>query len=148
MRWIRATIAVALCLFAVACSPAKPPAGRWEGTYETSDTMIAVRLEIAADGSVYLSAPDAMNLGADADPDALRQRLAAELVEKWSEVQPRKFDFDGKTFRKPGGFAPQMEWDSASRRMTVIIYLERRPGIRVPLHAVQDFSANPWPTTS
>lgn len=148
MRWIRATIAVALCLFAFACSSAKPPAGRWEGTSESFDVIIAVRLEIAADGSVYLSAPDALDLGADADRATLRQGLAAELNDKWSQVQPRKFDFDGKTFRKPGGFAPQMEWDPASRRMTVIIYLERRPGIRVPLHAVRDFSADPWPTTS
>lgn len=148
MGWLKGAFAAALCLSAFACSAAKPPAGRWEGTYESSDVMIAVRLEIAADGTVYLIAPDAMDFGADADPGALHQRLAQELSEKWGEVSPRKFDFDGKTFRKPGGFAPQMEWDASANRVTVIVYLERRPGIRVPLHAVRAFSADPWPTTS
>jgi hypothetical protein len=134
----------------LACSKTPPPAGRWEGTYDAADVIVAVRLEIDAKGNIYLSAPDAMNFPAVSEDErsAMHQRLAQGLASGWSDVTSRSYEFDGQIFRKPGGVAPQMEWDSGSKRMTVIVYLERRPGIRIAMRAVSEFSDNPWSTTS
>src|SRR5690242_8606318 len=151
MRIVAAALVTGLCLAgAFACSKAHPPAGRWEGTYESSDVMVAARVEIDSSGNVYVSAPDAMNFPAPGEDEraAMHARLAQGLADAWGEVQPRRYDFDGQTFRKAGGIAPQMEWDARTKQMTLIVYLERRPGIRIALHAVSDFSADPWSTTS
>jgi hypothetical protein len=146
---MRTAILLALALWIGAgygCSKAHPPAGRWEGTYESGDAMVAARVEIDSSGNVYVSAPDAMNFPAPSEDEraAMHARLAQGLASAWADVQPRHYDFDGSVFRKPGGIAPQMEWDARAKRMTLIVYLERRPGIRIPLHAVSDFSADPW----
>ena len=151
MRILTAALAVGLCLAgAFACSRAHPPVGRWEGTYESNDAMVAARVQIDSSGNVYVSAPDAMDFPPPSEDQraAMHARLAQGLANAWGEVQPRHYDFDGSVFRKPGGIAPQMEWDARAGQMTLIVYLERRPGIRIPLRAVSDFSPDPWSTTS
>jgi hypothetical protein len=148
MRAALAAFLSGLCLLSlVACSGTKaPPIGRWEGVYETPDTMVVVRLEITNKGDIYLSAPNALDImttPADQRP-AMREHLTDELVQSWSAVVPRPMDFDGRVFRKPGGIAPQMEWNPQSKQMTVVLYFGRQPALRVPLRAVSDFSADPW----
>jgi len=147
MRVLAAAIFSALCLATLAgCSASKqPPIGRWEGTYETDDDMVVVRVEILSSGSIYLSAPDAMDIAAVPanQRGPMRERLASSLAESWGEVEPRTFDFDGRVFRKPGGIAPQMEWNPDSKTMTVVIYLGMKTA-RIPLRQVKDFSADPW----
>lgn len=138
-----AALAVLIALALGACSHPKPPAGRWEGVYESSDTMLAARLEIEEDGQVRVSAPDLLDVGPD-DRDAAREKLAADLAAEWERVAPRKMDFDGETFRKPGGIAPQMVWKKKSKQMWLVVYLGTRPGLSVPMRAVSDFSDNPW----
>jgi len=148
MRAHLAAIVAGLCLLAVsACSNTKaPPVGRWEGVYETQDVMVAVRLEISSKGEIYLSAPNALDIGATADQDrqVIRARLGEELAQSWSAAQPRPMDFDGRVFRKPGGVAPQMEWNPQSGQMTVVLYFGTRPALRVPLRSVPQFSTDPW----
>ena len=148
MRAYMAVIISALCLVAVsACSNAKPPpVGRWEGVYEAPDEMVVVRLEITPKGDIYLSAPNALDVlatPADQRP-AMRAHLTDELVQGWSAVTPRPLDFDGRMFRKPGGVAPQMEWNPQSKQMTVVLYFGMHAALRVPLRAVSDFSQDPW----
>ena len=136
-------VTLALC----ACSQnQQPPQGRWEGTYETDDTMIAARVEVTADGQVRVSAPDLLNIGGSNDDDrkAMRQQLADGLAGGWGSVAARPFDFDGHTFRKPGGIAPQMQWDPDKKQMTLVVYLGVQPAVDIPLHQVDDFSDNPW----
>lgn len=147
MRVFAAILVSVLCLTAAACSRHnQPPPGRWEGTYETGDTMIAARLEIDAKGNVFVSAPDAENFTDTPDARAaIRRNLAQGLAAGWSDVQPRTFDFDGTTFRKPGGVAPQITWDKSSNGMTLVVYLGMRNGISIPLRPVKDFSDDPWP---
>ncbi len=146
MRTLSALFIAGLCLAtAVACSKPKPPLGRWEGTFQSADTMIVARLEIDPDGAIYVSAPDALDISVNADRDSIRQRLTAGLAEAWGDVQPRVLDFDGRIFRKPGGVAPQLEWDPDSKEMTMIVYPGTQPSIRIKMRAVRDFSANPWP---
>jgi hypothetical protein len=145
-RAIAALFALA-CLAAVsACSHAAPPAGGWEGISDTNDAIIAARVEITAKGDIYMSALDAVNVGGASAEDraAIRQKLADGLNESWGSVVPRQMDFDGTTFRKPGGIAPQMEWDASANTMTLIVYLGTAPGIRIPLRAVKDFSPDPF----
>jgi len=140
-------ITIALAAVALAgCSKPAPPTGRWEGAYETGDTMVAARLEIEAGGRVRASAPDLSGIGAVAPQDriALREQLAATLDSGWDNVAPRDMEFDGDTFRKPGGVAPQMLWNG--KQMTMVVYLGKRQAIHIPLKAVNNFSDNPWPS--
>ena len=97
-------------------------------------------------GDIYLSAPDATDIGNAAAEDraAIRRKLAEGLSVAWGEVQPRQYDFDGRVFRKPGGVAPQLEWNPDQKSMMAVVYLGLRPSIRIPLHPVADFSSDPW----
>jgi hypothetical protein len=144
MRKIALAVLTALTL--VACSHATPPTGRWEGVYETNDTMIAARLEISADGLVKVSAPDLLGIGSASADDrtAMRQKLAGDLLASWGDVVPRKMDFDGEKFRKPGGIAPQMIWKEKSKQMLLVVYLGTQPSIRIAMKSVDDFSENPF----
>lgn len=143
MRQILALIFAAMAL--AACSKPAPPAGRWEGAYESGDTFITARLEIETDGQVRVSAPDVANAGVESDADRaeMRQNMAARLAGGWGEVAPRPMDFDGTVFRKPGGVAPQMAWDASAKAMTLYVYLGTQ-AIRIPLKPVTDFSDDPW----
>ena len=144
MRNLALVFLAALTLFS--CARTTPPAGKWEGTYESSDTMIAARLEIGADGLVKVSAPDLLNIGATPTEDrgGMRAQLAGDLAAAWSDVVPRKMDFDGETFRKPGGIAPQMIWKEKSKQMFLVVYLGTQPSIRIAMKSVGDFSDDPW----
>jgi len=142
-------IAVLLVLAVLAgCSKPAPPQGRWEGGYAANGTIIVARMEVEADGQVRVSAPDITNLqGARPEQFQLeREKLAADLASGWDSVAPRPFDFDGKTFRKPGGIAPQMVWDKASNQMTLELYIGANPALPVPLRPVDGFHDNPWPS--
>ncbi len=75
---------------------------------------------------------------------AMRQNMSARLAGAWGEVAPRPMDFDGTTFRKPGGIAPQIEWNAKTRRMTLYVYIGTQPVLKIPLHPVGDFTDNPW----
>lgn len=142
MRHLALAFLAALTL--LACSRTAPPTGRWEGTYETNGTMIAARLEITPDGLVKVSAPDLLDIGntPSDDREGMRARLAGDLAAGWSDVVPRKMDFDGETFRKPGGIAPQMVWKS--NQMWLVVYIGTQPSIRIPMRSVGDFSDDPW----
>ena len=135
--------ALAMALALTCCSHPAPPQGRWEGTYESDDTMLAARLEIEADGQVRVSAPDLLDVAPD-DRDAAREKLAADLAGGWDQVAPRKMDFDGETFRKPGGIAPQMVWKTKTHQMFLVVYIGTRPSFRIAMHQVGDFSDNPF----
>jgi hypothetical protein len=128
-----------------ACSKPTPPVGKWEGGYEGGGDLVAARVEVLPGGQVKVSAPDITNaMGPRDQVDELRARLAADLANSWSEVSPRSFDFDGTTFRKPGGIAPQMVWDKATNQMTLELFIGARPALPVPLRPVADFHDNPF----
>jgi len=136
-----AVVAAALA----ACGKSQPPVGKWEGGYESGGDLVVARVEILPSGQIKVMAPDYTNaVGSRARIEELRARLAASLANGWSEVTPRTFDFDGKTFRKPGGIAPQMVWDKASNHLTLQLYIGSRPAMPVPLRPVDDFHDNPW----
>lgn len=140
---MRKIVLLAALLGLTACSHPTPPQGRWEGTYESSDVTIAARLEIEADGQVRISAPDLLDIAPD-ERDAARAKLASDLDAAWDSVTPRPMDFDGETFRKPGGVAPQMIWKGKWKHMSLIVYLGTRPAITIPMRQVGDFSDNPF----
>jgi hypothetical protein len=128
------------------CSKPHPPKGKWEGGAERGGTLVAARVEVLTNGTVRVMAPDITNVaGPHERVKLLRERLASELATNWDDVKPRMFAFDGKTFRKPGGIAPQMEWDKATNQMTVILYIGANPGLPVVLRPVDSFHDNPWP---
>jgi len=144
MRKFAFVLVTALAL--LSCSHPAPPVGRWEGTYESDDVMVAVRLEIGSDGQVRVSAPDLQDIGAASAEERVqtRDKLATDLATGWESVAPRTMDFDGSVFRKPGGIAPQMIWKAKSRQMSVVVYLGTRPGAYIAMREVSDFSDSPW----
>jgi hypothetical protein len=140
-----AAVSLVLLVAVTACSKPSPPVGKWEGGYEMGGDLVAARVEVLPSGQVKVSAPDITNaMGPHDQIVELRARLAADLTNSWSEVAPRNFDFDGTTFRKPGGIAPQMVWDKASNQMTLELFIGARPALPVPLHPVSDFHDNPF----
>ena len=146
MRTFTRFLVLFLCLAGVAaCSHPKPPEGRWEGVYESDDMMVVARLEIGSNGTILVSAPNAQDIASLSEDDkaSTRQKLAEDLANGWDSMEPRTLDFDGTTFRKPGGVAPQMEWDDGNKHMTLIVYFGT-DSIRIAMHAVKDFSDNPW----
>jgi len=139
-----------VCLFAAsslalsACSNPLPPIGRWEGAYDDPGVIIVARLEINRDGDVRVSAPNAITSETVLTTDeraGLRRRLQAGLATSWPSVGPLPLDFDGRAFHRPGGVAPQLEWDDARKRMTLVFY-SGRASLRVPLTAVKDFGGS------
>jgi len=146
---MRKATAVLAFLMLTACSKPHPPQGKWEGGYASNGTLVAARVEIMADGLIKVSAPDITNME-NARPErlqAIREELAADLATAWDTVTPRPFDFDGKTFRKPGEFAPQMEWDKSSNQMTLELYIGANAALPIPLRPVDGFHDNPWPAS-
>lgn len=142
----RGLLAFLMVLLVAGCSRHTPPAGRWEGTYDSADAMVVARVEIDSKAGIRISAPNAENVGDNEDDRAaMRQHLAAGLASGWDEVEPRTMDFDGRIFRKPNGIAPQMMWEAGKKRMYLVVYLDKRPGMKIPLRAVDDFSDDPWP---
>jgi len=140
-----AAVFLAALVAVSACSKPTPPVGKWEGGTESGGTLVVARVEILPNGQVKIMAPDITNvMGPRERIDQLRARLSADLTNGWSEVQPRSFEFDGKTFRKPGGIAPQMVWDKSSNHMTLQLYIGARPAFPVPLRPVDDFHDNPF----
>ncbi len=134
-----------LAVVLAACSKPTPPVGKWEGGYESGGTVVAARVEVLPGGQVKVSAPDVTYITGNRDQiEELRARLSAGLVNGWSEVAPRSFDFDGTTFRKPGGLAPQMVWDKSSNQMTLELFIGAKPALPVPLRPVSDFHDNPF----
>ena len=131
----------------VACShPAHPPVGRWIGNYDTPDVMVDARLEITKDGIVRASAPDLLDVGeiSNATRAVMHARLADDLAESWDAAEPRSMDFAGRVFRKPGGVAPQMEWNPGTKQMKLVFYFGTKRSIRIPMRAVENFDSDPW----
>ena len=144
MRPVLALLFAAVAL--AACSKGPPPAGRWEGAYEDGTTFVAARLEIESDGTVRISAPDVVDpsIATEDDRAAMRQTMSERLAGAWGEVAPRPMDYDGTTFRKPGGIAPQIAWDPSQKIMTLYVYIGTHPALKIPLHPVGDFTNDPW----
>ena len=134
-----------LCLSLSACGDPSPPTGRWEGLYEDSGVIIVARLEIADSGKIRVSAPNAITGEGPLSPAeraGIVHQLQSRLATSWPAVTPLPLEFDGHVFRKPGGVAPQLEWDAGKKRMTMIYYSGNRNSVRVALTSVGEFGAS------
>jgi hypothetical protein len=126
------------------CAKPLPPAGHWQGAYEDSGLMIVARLEIDSAGKVRVSAPNAIaDVAAMSDRERadLRAHLESGLSQSWGSIAPLPLEFDGHIFHKPGGVAPQLEWQSGRKRMIMVFYSGNRASIRVPMERVDGFDA-------
>ncbi len=123
-----------------------PPTGRWMGHYESPSVMVDAWLEILPNGQVRISAPDLLYPGDPSDEERaeMRGRVASDLSDAWDEVALRRYDFDGHVFRKPGGIAPQMEWNAETHQMKLVFYFGTQHSIRIVMAPVKDFSEDPW----
>jgi hypothetical protein len=143
----RFAILLIAALALVGCSRQhEPPTGRWIGHYESPTVMVVAWLEILPGGDVRICAPDLLDIGQPTDEQraAMHSRLANDLSEAWGEIKVRRYDFDGRVFRKQGGFAPQMEWDPLTHNMKVVFYFGMQRSIRIQMQRVKDFNEEPW----
>lgn len=134
-------------LFLAACSRTpSPPAGRWIGHYESPSVMVVAWLEISPTGDVRVSAPDILDIGEPSEDQRLaaRHRLANQLFDDWGQVRARRYDFDGRIFRKHDGVAPQMEWNPNTKQMKLVFYFGMERSIRIVMQPVKDFGEDPW----
>lgn len=145
MRRFAILLMTGLLLTACSRTP-QPPVGRWVGNYESSVVMVDAWLEILPNGTVRICAPDILDVGDPSAEDrkAMHARLAQDLSDAWGEVKLRTYEFDGRIFRKPGGYAPQMEWNAKKHQMKVVFYFGTQKSIRIDMHPVKDFSEDPW----
>lgn len=146
MRRIFILLLAGLVMLAACSHNDQPPTGRWIGHLDTPDAMVVAWLEIFPDGKVKVSAPDILGVG-DVEDDQRRMlhaRLAQKLQSNWPLVEKRAMDFDGQVFRKPGGIAPQMEWNPSTREMKLVFYFGLQKSIRIKMRSVSDFKADPW----
>ena len=145
MRHSSTLVAVLGLVVLAACSSPRPPVGRWQGAYEDPNLVVVARLEIDSSGAVRVSAPNAMVEVTQMSKQQLadlRKRLDAGLAQSWSSVGPLPLEFDGHAFHKPGGVAPQLEWDDAGKKMILVFYSGSRASVHVPLDPVADFSSD------
>src|SRR5262249_37863349 len=143
MRSLVAAVIAIVLLAACSGSGPEPPVGRWEGFYSGAGVMIAARVEIGKGGRVRMSAPNAFMDFAnmpEADKADVQRRLMASLASDWAAARAHRLDFDGHTFRNPGGVAPQLEWDAGTNHMTMFVYPGTKPTVRIELEPVKDFS--------
>ena len=134
-------------LFISGCSEShKPPSGRWIGHLDSPAVMVDAWLEITPNGDVKVSAPDILDPGEPTDEqrEAAHKRLANQVYDDWGSVHARHYEFDGHTFRKPGGVAPQMEWDPSSQKMKLVFYFAMQRSIRIAMSEVKDFNQDTW----
>jgi hypothetical protein len=142
---LAAAALISVLLGLSACSKSPPPVGKWEGGYQAGGDIVVARVEVLASGQVKVMAPDVTDVPNSQDEiDRFRTQLSADLANDWPQVAPRDFDFDGSVFRKPGGVAPQMEWDKSTNQMTLDLFIGARPALPIPLHPVDDFHDNPF----
>jgi len=102
-------------------------------------------LAIDSSGVVRISAPNAMVDSVQKSKEEradLSKRPDAGLARSWSSVGPLPLEFDGHIFHKPGGVAPQLEWDNAAKKMVLVFYSGNRASVHVPLDSVPDFSSD------
>jgi hypothetical protein len=143
----RFAVLLILGLVLAACSKQhEVPAGRWIGHYESPSVMVVAWLEITSSGDVRISAPDYLDIGEPSDEarDAAHRKLSSQLSDDWGQVQPRRYEFDGRIFRKPGGFAPQMEWNPKTHQMKVVFYFGMQRSVHIPMTPVKEFNEDPW----
>jgi hypothetical protein len=145
MRRFAILLMVALAL--AACSKQHvPPAGRWIGHFESPSVMVVAWLEISPSGDVRVSAPDYLDIGEPTAEvrDAAHKKLSSQLSDDWGAVQPRHYDFDGHTFRKQGGVAPQMEWNPKTQQMKLVFYFGMQRSMHIPMTPVKEFTEDSW----
>jgi hypothetical protein len=143
----RFAILLVAALVLAACSKHHtPPTGRWIGHFESPTVMVVAWLEILPGGDVRVSAPDLLDIGEPDDTQRamMHSRLANDLSDAWGEVQLRRYDFDGRVFRKPGGVAPQMEWNPLTHEMKLVFYFGMQRSMRIPMQRVKNFNDDPW----
>ena len=80
MQRFYSAVLACLCLAAVAgCSRhVPPPVGRWEGTYDSGSTIVAARMEVTPKEQIYVSAPNAENIGSMSAEDHAAVRQARQ----------------------------------------------------------------------
>ena len=131
---------VALALLLAACSKPAPPVGKWEGGYESG----GAGRDIAQRPSQDQRAGNHLN---HRQPRADRRTACAPIgrAGEWLERSvAAHLRLHGKTFRKPGGIAPQMVWDKASNAMTLELFIGAKPALPIPLRPTDDFHENPF----
>lgn len=120
--WARYLITPLLLLVA-SCSNSDAPAGRWEGFIDSSDWIIAVRLEVQSGNNIRASA-----LSANVEGMTLLNRfetarqLKTAMRVQWPQASHGEVDFHDNTMTRAGHVAPLFVFNQRKRTMTFYFY--------------------------
>jgi len=136
-----AILLVSALAFALACcSREEAPPGKWEGMSQSSDWLVAVRLQVDHGNIIHATAlsvpvsnttlPERMDLS---------RKIKAMLAEAWKDAPVGKVEYSGNTITREGGVAPLFVYQPAMNIMTFNFYGAGRLSERVKLYPVKEF---------
>lgn len=141
LRFLSAAGLIFLALTLASCGQKTAPEGRWEGFKETTDWLLAVRLQVEGNNAIRASALS-INITGLSLPEryALRSKLKQALVDQWSRAPRGEVDFDDNVLVKHGGFAPLFSYDPKRRTMTFHFYARGKLTEKVTCTPVMEFA--------
>ena len=135
------SLALGLTLSLGSCGEGKAPQGRWEGFSESSEWLLAVRLEVDPGNVIHATAlsvsVDGVSLPRRVE---LSRKIKRTLAEEWPQAVAGKVDYRDGVITKAGGVAPLFSYDPKTRNMTFHFYAGGRLTERIKLYPVQSFA--------
>lgn len=129
-----------LSLLLASCGASEAPLGRWEGVSESTNWLVAVRLQVDP-GNVIHSTALSINVSDTALPERamLSDKIRSMLPDEWERATSSKVDFVNNVIRRAGGFAPMFVYDPGKGTMTFNFYGGGKHAEHVKLHPVKNF---------
>jgi hypothetical protein len=131
-------------LLLTACSSDPAPVGRWEGYHESSDWIVAVRLQVEPGNMIRATALSVDVSGTSASEHARNARtIKRALPVQWETATRGEIDFRSNTLTRKNGNAPLFVYAPADRSMTFHFYAFGKLTRRVHLDPVKEFTGPP-----
>ena len=124
------------------CSSEEAPVGRWEGHLESSDWILAVRLQVEPGNIIRATA-----LSVDVSEASLAEReqtartIKRALPVQWETATRGEVRFNNNILTRKNGTAPLFVYAPEDRSMTFNFYAFGKLTKRVHLNPVEEFTS-------
>lgn len=134
-------LVVLLTLTLAGCGKGDAPQGRWEGYSQSSQWLVAVRLQVDKGNVIHSTALSVNVAGVSLTRRMeLAREIKSALTRQWPMAAAGEVDFKDNVITKAGGYAPLFVYDPKSHAMTFQFYAGGRLTERVKLHPVRQFA--------
>jgi hypothetical protein len=123
------------------CSSEQAPVGRWEGHLESSDWILAVRLQVEPGNTIRATA-----LSVDVSEASLAERaqtartIKRALIVQWQTATRGDVRFSNNILTRKSGTAPLFVYSPEDKSMTFNFYAFGKLTKRVYLEPVEEFT--------